>query len=201
MTSPFRRPDGHRVSLLYAAIVAALVCSNALSIIVALRPAPVKPTAVAVPDPPPFWPERKKLESYVLANYNVYPSYVSYVFDAVESNAKKYKLPPVFLLSVISVESSFDFGAVSNKQCKGMMQINYPMWALELKAAGIATSEKQLYDPKVNIEAGSYVLAKLLKQWSDPELVLSKYLGCNNKDYSNKVLNTWGEYSLICTLN
>jgi soluble lytic murein transglycosylase-like protein len=108
----------------------------------------------------------------------------------------------VLLLSIISVESGFDFDATSSKQCKGMMQINYPMWALELKTAGIVTSAKQLYDPKINIEAGSYVLAKLLKQsLSDPELALSKYLGCNNKDYSSKVLHTWGEYSLVCTLN
>lgn len=180
--------------------VAMLVLSGVGTVAVLFPKKPTVPPAPVVVEPS-FWPERTKLEKHVLDTYAVYPQYVSYIFDSVEANSKKYKVPTVFILSVMQVESSFSFDAVSSKQCKGLMQINYPMWSAELRTAGIATSEKQLYDPKVNIEAGTYILSRLLKQTNnDPSAAMGKYFGADNKDYANKVMNTIGQYTLLCAM-
>lgn len=190
-----------RLPLRFLVLVMVLVAGVLVTLIIAKHDRTVVPPPAAVVEPT-FWPERAKLEKEVLSTYNVYPDYIAYVFDSVEANAKKYKVPPVFIVSVIEEESSFSFDAVSSKSCKGLMQINYPTWSTELRTAGIAVSEKQLYDPKVNIEAGTYILAKLLKQSNNnPEVALGKYFGADNKAYAGKVLNTIGQYTMVCALN
>lgn len=87
--------------------------------------------------------------------------------DVLYQCAGDYKLDPLLVAAVISVESSFNPVATSPKQAMGLMQI-MPATAYELAAElGMAVvNEEEFYDPDVNIRLGYYYLAKLSREFN-----------------------------------
>jgi len=87
----------------------------------------------------------------------------SYPFmECFEKAAEKYRVQLPLLLAVARGESNFDPGARSNKECYGIMQIQWPGTAKDL---GIR-KKSDLYDPCINIEAGARYLAQLLQRFN-----------------------------------
>jgi len=88
------------------------------------------------------------------------------------SAARQYGLPETLLLALARGESFFDPRAVSDRNCHGLMQIQWPATAREL---GVNRLE-DLYDPCTNIRAGAAYLRKMLDRYDrNLHLALAAY--------------------------
>ncbi len=106
-----------------------------------------------------------------------------------------YELDPLFVASIIRVESKFDRFAKSNKGAKGLMQIlpKTGKWAAEV--IGIEDyNEDLLFEPDINIRIGCWYIKNLTKQFEgNINLILAAYNGgsgnvskwMKNADYYN----------------
>ena len=103
----------------------------------------------------------------------------------VHSEAKRAKLKPEWLLSVIHVESRFDRFAVSKVGALGYMQI-MPFWLEELGQKG-----SNLFQAQVNLRMGSTILRFYIdKEHGNLFNALARYNGSYGRsDYPNKVLD------------
>lgn len=84
--------------------------------------------------------------------------------DEISAAAKEFGLDPKLIASVISVESNFNWKAVSPKSSFGLMQLQ-PRTAAELAVGNI-------FDPKQNIAGGARYLRQLLDHYGQ-NLVLA----------------------------
>jgi soluble lytic murein transglycosylase-like protein len=115
--------------------------------------------------------------------YAEFAKIVNKAFD----EAKKNKLSPYTVLSVIQVESNFDPKAKSTV-ADGLMQINLEAWKEYFKI-----DEKKIYDIDYNIVIGCKILRHYLEV-SDGDLSRALYLynngyGFHNEKYVPKVVN------------
>jgi len=86
--------------------------------------------------------------------------------------ARRYDIPLPLLVAVARGESDFDPYAKSDKNCLGIMQIQWPGTAREL---GILR-KSDLFNPCINIQAGARYLAWLLRRYGgDPYLAVAAY--------------------------
>lgn len=99
-------------------------------------------------------------------NHSRYHSY-----DAlIESIARKHKVDPLLVKAVIWRESSFDSKKIGKDGERGLMQV-MPDAALDwVKAKKIETFvPTDLFDPKTNIDAGTWYLKQALQRWSSKD--------------------------------
>ena len=90
--------------------------------------------------------------------------------------------------AIIQVESSGNPKAISNKGAYGLMQIKWSVWKDELKKQGIAKEKRDLLNPRINIEAGKYILAHYMdKHDNNLKAALNSYSG-GARNYYNKVM-------------
>jgi soluble lytic murein transglycosylase-like protein len=95
------------------------------------------------------------------------------LFDALIASAAKAHGQDVSLLrAIIHVESGFNPSAVSPKGAIGLMQL-MPATARRI---GVDTSQRALFDPATNINAGARYLRMLMDMFSGrPELAIAAY--------------------------
>ena len=86
--------------------------------------------------------------------------------DLVTTTAARHGIDPRVVNAVIRVESAYDSRAVSPKGARGLMQL--------MPATGRQYGALDLFDPKVNIDAGVRYLKKLLSRYDLP-LALAAY--------------------------
>ena len=80
--------------------------------------------------------------------------------------------------AIIQVESSGNPKAISNKGAYGLMQIRWSVWKDELRKQGIAKEKRDLLNPRINIEAGKYILAHYMdKHDNNLKAALNSYSG------------------------
>lgn len=112
--------------------------------------------------------------------------YVTIAF-AEASNAK---VDPLLVVSVMAVESRFDYMATSSTGAKGLMQV-VPSWHKEK----IAVAE--VYDPVANIKAGTKIIREYLNaHGGNTHAALLNYngsLGIPGANYDARVLRTRDE--------
>ena len=80
--------------------------------------------------------------------------------------ALKHHLDPMLVKAVVWRESRFDPGKQGGHGERGLMQVTEKAaneWARESKIAGFQA--EQLFDPKTNLEAGSWYLHRALEHW------------------------------------
>ena len=189
--------------MLFYVLVAAVGVSTMYAILYRVDNSLLEKRIHALENPPPtpprpaVWDGREELENMVAENFPVYPQYLSYVFDAVDSSAREFSVPQTLVLGVLDTESSFRFQDVSNKGCIGLMQINPKTWMSTLVDKGILKTQQELYDPKINIRAGAFVLRTCLDEsnWN-VEQALGRYFGAQDKTYISKVIRKVGLYSI-----
>jgi soluble lytic murein transglycosylase len=95
---------------------------------------------------------------------------------SIDRVAERYGFEPEMLLAIIHTESAFRRDAVSSKGAVGLMQL-LPSTAEEV-AREIDmewTGEHLLREPDVNIEMGSYYLAKLRDRFNSLETAVVAY--------------------------
>ncbi len=122
----------------------------------------------------------KNIEPDVEALWDRYLSYdaqkspvIRYPFEGCFKPASaRYSLPLSLLLAVARGESNFNPRAKSDRNCHGLMQIQWPQTAKHL---GIYQRE-ELYDPCTNILAGAKYLRELLDRYDgNLHLTLAAY--------------------------
>ena len=116
-----------------------------------------------------------------------YPEFARIINRSFEE-ARKNKISPYTVLSVIQVESNFDPAARSSV-ADGLMQINLNAWKAYFKI-----DEKKIYDIDYNIALGCKILKHYLDV-SDGDLSRALYLynngyGFHNEEYVPKVQNS-----------
>jgi len=90
--------------------------------------------------------------------------------------AGRYNFDPVFICSLISVESSFRIYAKSQAGAMGLMQIMpQTAWMIAEKTGIRLKKISDLYIPEINIRMGVWYLNKLMRQFKDPLLALTAY--------------------------
>jgi len=99
-----------------------------------------------------------------MSNLNYSPSSNNNFDDFINNAAKKYKLSPAIIKSIIKVESNFNPQALSKAGAQGLMQL-MPNTAKILNVENV-------WNPEENIEGGSKYLRQLLDQF-DNNLSLS----------------------------
>ncbi len=95
----------------------------------------------------------------------------------VENAAAEFQLPPSLIYAVIHTESSFEEGATSHADARGLMQLTDATfrWALSRAGETDRYTPEDLYDPAVNIHYGVYVLTLLGEQFDNTDTVLAAY--------------------------
>jgi soluble lytic murein transglycosylase len=85
----------------------------------------------------------------------------------IRSVALEHHLEPMLVKAVVWRESRFDPKKRGSHGERGLMQVSELAaneWARENKIAGFNTD--QLFDPKTNLEAGSWYLHRAMEHWS-----------------------------------
>lgn len=104
-----------------------------------------------------------RLQELVRGRYHRYD-------DMIRQAASRYGVPPELIKAVIWRESRFDPRKVGGQGERGLMQITEPAaqdWASAEKIETFVPAD--LFDPKVNIEAGTWYLARALERWKDKD--------------------------------
>jgi soluble lytic murein transglycosylase len=90
----------------------------------------------------------------------------------IRSVATEHRLDPMLVKAVVWRESRFDPGKHGSAGERGLMQVSEKAaheWASENKVATFRA--EQLFDPKTNLEAGTWYLRRAFERWkaqSDP---------------------------------
>jgi len=94
--------------------------------------------------------------------------------EEIKASSEKYGIPQEILYAVILSESSFEPDAKSPVGAKGLMQImdDTNLWICEMTGMD---KDADIYDPKVNIERGSWLLARLYKQFGSWDTAFAAY--------------------------
>jgi hypothetical protein len=97
------------------------------------------------------------------------------VADLVSKNAEMHGLSEDFIYGIIWVESRFDPEAVSPVGARGLMQL-MPRTATYLADCIDWSGRRNSFDPEFNITAGSYYIARLIREFNGNEdLALAAY--------------------------
>ena len=88
--------------------------------------------------------------------------------DEIEQASRRYGVPSDLIRAVIWRESRFHPRQVGEHGERGLMQITEPAASDWVRAEKIETFvPTDLFDPKVNIEAGTWYLKQALQHWND----------------------------------
>lgn len=87
--------------------------------------------------------------------------------ELITQASARYGVPPELIKAVIWRESRFQPDKIGTQGERGLMQITEPAASEWAKAEKIETFvPTDLFDPKTNIEAGTWYLARALGHWS-----------------------------------
>jgi soluble lytic murein transglycosylase-like protein len=108
-------------------------------------------------------------------SWGVHSDKVLAVMPLVRRSAARHGLPEDLVLAVIWVESRFQPEAVSPVGAQGLMQL-MPRTAEYLAEKLAWQGRYRCFDPEFNIEAGTYYVARLLREFEgDLDLALAAY--------------------------
>ena len=99
--------------------------------------------------------------------------------EYVEKYSQEYDLDPLYVYTVIKVESNFNPEAISSAGAGGLMQImpiSFEEVSVKLGEQDEITSES-LTDPERNIEYGCFILRQLLDEFGDYRIASAAYNG------------------------
>jgi len=127
------------------------------------------------------------------------------IIETVLDESRKYNINPLIVYALCDTESSFRFWIehkstfikMSKKKVKiravGLGGIVWEWWGDKLKKANIAEVRSDLFEPKINIQAITFILNEFSKMEmlkgckSKDESMLRRYFGGNFKSYSDKI--------------
>ncbi|MEI5997377.1 lytic transglycosylase domain-containing protein [Paraburkholderia bengalensis] len=149
---------------------------------VAASPSAAVSAAADTPAPAsPALPSPADIVATLRAQFRVRATDALKIAQAVLTEANRYSMSPVLLLSVMAVESGFDPRAVSAIGARGLMQV------LPAAHPRAFANVKELDDPAINVRIGSSILRDYLVQsGGDIDAALWRYSG-GGKGYARRV--------------
>lgn len=107
------------------------------------------------------------------------------IVDSVYENAKKHRIDPLLILSMMQVESGFRPGAKNKSGAVGLMQV-IPYWHRD-KIAG-----RSITNVRTNIEVGSTILQDCMERNKDHfAKTISCYSGGASSKYTKKIKSVY----------
>ena len=127
----------------------------------------------------------------------MYPRLSREIVDSAIAYSEKYDLSPILVLAIAKTESEFYPFALSNKNAKGLMQINPEANQRLLIQQGIFKEPADIFDPERNIEAGCFLLRRFINESPDFNAALDKYLGADSVSYKAQIHEVLGKILLL----
>ena len=134
----------------------------------------------------------RKVKNLLKRHADISPDDLQRLARCIVKNAMSKKLDPRLVAAVIVVESRGNPTAMSSSKSVGLMQIHVPTWASE-----VDFTEKNPFDPEVNIDIGTDILASYINRSKDLESALFAYVGAEDpatSQYVSKVLEIYGSH-------
>ena len=133
-------------------------------------------------------PQMRAALDSVARRYRVSDQALLPIFEAAQVAGRERNIDPVLLISIISIESSFNPYAQSVMGAQGLMQViprfhqdKIPEWA----------GAQPFLDPVSNVHIGAHVLQETIRRQGGLMLGLQQYAGALDDDamgYANKVM-------------
>jgi soluble lytic murein transglycosylase-like protein len=156
-----------------------------------VSPAPLAPQAADTP----VLPSPADIVATLRAQFRVSAADALTIAQAVLTEANRYSMSPVLLLSVMAVESGFDPRAVSTLGARGLMQV------LPAAHPRAFSNVKELDDPAINVRIGSSILRGYLDAaGGDIDAALWRYSG-GGKGYARRVAVHMRRFSAVLSSN
>lgn len=124
----------------------------------------------------------------VAQRYRVSPEVLQPVFEAAQAAGRQWRVDPLLIVAVISIESRFNPFSHSSMGAQGLMQIipRYHQDKLPRDAGNLA-----LFDPVTNVQVGTRILQEFIQRQGGLMEGLQYYAGAVDdveQAYANKVL-------------
>ncbi len=114
---------------------------------------------------------KNELKSFLInSTHKLFRDKMELYLDEILNLSQEYKVDPIWIISVVTVESGFNPNAKSRKNAQGLMQVR-PDTAkhlrdlLGIKSKGKERQEDNLYSPNENLELGVFYLKRLLQNF------------------------------------
>ena len=128
----------------------------------------------------------KKLKLALLLLFVVGVGFAVYTFNhyfplrhvaLIEHYAHKHGVDPVLVASIINVESRFNNYAVSHAGASGLMQLmpGTATWIADALGLADFDFDTQVFDPAININMGTWYIARLMNNHYDLTAALAAY--------------------------
>lgn len=152
--------------------------------------APLAPHPTVVRRLPVLDVEQQNVARFIARRYRVAIEQTQHVVEYAYRTASEFKVDPLLILAVISVESSFNPKAQSHQGAQGLMQVLTRVHAEKFEPfGGVAAA----FDPLANIRVGAQILKEYLGRDGTVEGALKAYVGAallpHDGGYGAKVLN------------
>lgn len=125
---------------------------------------------------------------HVAQRYRVSPEALLPVFEAAQNAGRQWRVDPLLIVAVISIESKFNPFSHSSMGAQGLMQIipRYHQDKLPKDAGNMA-----LYDPVTNVQIGTRILQEFIQRQGGLMEGLQYYAGAADdleQAYASKVM-------------
>ncbi len=133
--------------------------------------------------------QEKIVQSTLRRHSEISPEQINKLTKIIVRNAQSKKLDPKLVASIIVVESRGNPTAISGAKSVGLMQIHVPTWG-----SVVDFTEKNPFDPEVNIDLGTTILADYIKRYKDTDTALAAYEGTHDpasSEYLTKVMEVY----------
>lgn len=113
---------------------------------------------------------RLELRNFLLnSTHKLYREGLNQYLDTILQLSEQYKVDPIWVISVVTIESGFDSKAKSHKNARGLMQVkpDTAQHLRELLRFKVDHNDKgeELYSPNKNLELGIFYLKRLLQNF------------------------------------
>ena len=107
------------------------------------------------------------------------PEQINRLTKIIVRHAQSKKLDPKLVAAIVVVESRGNPTAISEAKSVGLMQVHVPTWS-----GVIDFTERNPFDPEVNIDLGTTILADYFKRYKDLDSALAAYEGTHSPETS-----------------
>lgn len=123
------------------------------------------------------------------ANPNLEPFIIEEYTNIIIKNSKKYNFDPLFVVSLIYRESSFNCLAESSAKCIGLMQVNPAAHQEKLDKRNLERHE--VFYVEHNVDIGCEILREYFDAEGSIKGALKRYLGEHNNNYYMDILEMY----------
>lgn len=122
--------------------------------------------------------EAGQISDYLVTKYTITPARAEYLSEAIIEVSRIYNVPSTLIAAMANAESSFNPRAQSNAGAIGIMQV-MPFWInnKEFRRATGINNVDQLWNLRLSLHAGAYILSHYIKEGGSIEAGIKAYHG------------------------